>query len=146
VITVKKIENKKDLKKAQEIRHHVFVIGQHVPVEDEIDAYETESNHYLAFLYNTPVGAARWRITENGVKLERFSVLKEYRGRGVGKALVERIISDVKSISAGLGKKIYLHAQLEVVPLYRKFGFKKEGDMFEESGILHYKMILEKNY
>jgi predicted GNAT family N-acyltransferase len=145
VITVKKIENKKDLKKAQEIRHHVFVIGQNVPVEDEIDAYEKECSHYLAFLNNTPVGAARWRITGDGIKLERFSVLKEFRGRGVGNALVERILSEVKKISTDTGKKIYLHAQFEVVPLYRKFGFKKEGEMFEESGILHYKMTLGEN-
>jgi len=145
VITIKKIENKKDLRKAQEIRHRVFVIGQQVPPEDEIDAFEVESNHYLAFLNNTPVGAARWRITGDGVKLERFSVLKEYRGRGVGSALIERVLKDINNIQPGFEKEIYLHAQLEVVPLYRKFGFKKEGDMFEESGILHYKMILKNN-
>ena len=145
MITIKKIENKKDLRKAQEIRHRVFVIGQQVPPEDEIDAFETESNHYLAFLNNTPVGAARWRITGDGVKLERFSVLKEYRGRGVGSALIERVLKDINNIQPGFEKEIYLHAQLEVVPLYRKFGFKKEGDMFEESGILHYKMILKNN-
>jgi predicted GNAT family N-acyltransferase len=86
VITIKKIENKKDLKKAQEIRHEVFVIGQKVPVADEIDAYENKCHHYLAFYNNNPAGAARWRITENGVKLERFAVLKEFRGNGAGTA------------------------------------------------------------
>ena len=141
MIIVKRIENRKDLKKAQEIRHVVFVIGQNVPVEDEIDTFENESNHYLAFLNNTPVGAARWRVTSNGVKLERFSVLKEYRGSGVGAALVEQIIKDLKKIEESKNKEIYLHAQIDVVPFYRKFGFAKVGDMFEESGILHYKMI-----
>lgn len=144
MIIVKRINNKKDLKKAQEIRHEVFVQGQHVPVEDEIDPYENESNHYLAFLNNTPVGAARWRITQKGIKLERFSVLKEFRGRGAGSALVEQVLNDVKNSEAGKEKEIYLHAQIEVVPLYRKYGFRKVGDMFEESGILHYKMIFVK--
>lgn len=144
MIIVKRIDNKKDLKKAQEIRHQVFVVGQNVPVEDEIDIYENESNHYLAFLNNTPVGAARWRTTPNGVKLERFSVLKDFRGRGAGSALVEKVLIDVKNSEAGREKDIYLHAQIEVVPLYRKYGFRKVGDMFEESGILHYKMVLEK--
>ncbi|MBS0000363.1 MAG: GNAT family N-acetyltransferase [Cyclobacteriaceae bacterium] len=144
VITIKKIENKKDLKTAQEIRHAVFVIGQHVPVEDEVDVFENISHHYLAFFNNTPVGAARWRITDSGVKLERFSVLKEFRGRGAGSALVNRILKDVKNSPEKRDMDIYLHAQVEVVPLYRKFGFRKVGDMFEESGILHYKMVLEK--
>ncbi len=145
MIIVKRIENRKDLKKAQEIRNIVFVIGQKVPVEDEIDAFERESNHYLAYLNNTPVGAARWRVTPNGVKLERFSVLEEFRGRGVGTALVEQILKDLKLSEETGNKEIYLHAQIEVVPLYRKFGFVKAGDMFEESGILHYKMIYIKN-
>jgi predicted GNAT family N-acyltransferase len=143
VITIKRIDNQKDLKKAQEIRYQVFVIGQNVPVEDDIDAYENESNHYLSFLNNTPVGAARWRITPNGVKLERFAVLKDFRGRGAGSALIEKVLKDVKNTVAEIGREIYLHAQIEVVPLYRKYGFKKVGDIFEESGILHYKMILE---
>jgi predicted GNAT family N-acyltransferase len=56
---------------------------------------------------------------------------------------VERILKDVRNSEEGRGKPIYLHAQIEVVPLYRKFGFRKVGDMFEESGILHYKMVLE---
>ncbi len=144
MIIVKKIDNKKDLKKAQEIRHQVFVVGQHVPVEDEIDAFEDESNHYLAFLNNTPVGAARWRTTENGVKLERFSVLKEFRGSGAGSALIDQVLKDVKNSEVGKEKQIYLHAQIEVISLYRKYGFRKVGEMFEESGILHYKMILDK--
>ena len=143
MITIKKIDNKKDLKKAQEIRHEVFVIGQKVPEADEIDAYENSCHHYLAFFNNNPVGAARWRITEKGVKLERFSVLKEFRGNGAGSALVERVIKDVRNSEEGKGKPIYLHAQIEVVPLYRRYGFRKVGEMFEESGILHYKMVLE---
>jgi len=144
LITVKRIDNQKDLKKAQEIRYQVFVIGQQVPVEDDIDEFEKQSIHYLAYLNNTPVGAARWRITPNGIKLERFSVLKDYRGRGAGAALVEQVLKEVQATETGREKDIYLHAQIEVVPLYRKFGFRKVGDMFEESGILHYKMVLDK--
>jgi len=144
MITIKQIDNTKDLKTAQQIRHEVFVIGQHVPVEDEIDAYENICRHYLAFINNSPAGAARWRITGSGVKLERFSVLKEYRGRGVGAALVEKVLKDVQISDECRGKPVYLHAQIEVVPLYRKFGFRKDGDIFEESGILHYKMVLDK--
>lgn len=142
MITIKPISHSKDQKKAQEIRHIVFVIGQNVPVEDEIDEFEKDSFHYLAFFNNNPAGAARWRLTAKGVKLERFAVLSEYRGRGIGSELVKKILFDIRHDPEAKGKTIYLHAQLDAVRLYRKFGFVKEGDMFDESGIMHYKMIL----
>ncbi len=142
MISIKRIENRQDLKKAQEIRHTVFVIGQHVPVEDEIDTFENQSYHYLAFINNNPAGAARWRYTDKGIKLERFAVLKEYRGSGIGSALVEKVLHDIRQNPESKGKTIYLHSQLEAIPLYRKYGFRKQGDLFEESGIMHYEMIL----
>ena len=142
MITVKEISNRKDLRKAQDIRYEVFVIGQKVPVEDEVDEFETTSTHYLAFLNNNPVGAARWRFTEKGVKLERFAVLDAYRGRGVGSSMVIRILNDIKNHPDAKGKEIYLHSQLDAVRLYRKFGFVKYGDIFNESGIMHYAMRL----
>lgn len=144
MITIKEIINRKDLKTAQEIRYEVFVVGQNVPVEDEIDEFEMDANHYLAFLNNNPVGAARWRITSHGVKLERFAVLAMHRGLGIGSALVEKILSDIKKYPEARGKEIYLHAQLDAIPLYRKYGFVKYGDMFDESGLMHYAMKLPK--
>jgi predicted GNAT family N-acyltransferase len=142
LITVKEIRNKKDQIKAQEIRHEVFVIGQNVPAELEVDEYESDAIHYLAFLNNNPVGAARWRITEQGVKLERFAVLNEFRGRGIGSAMVEKILSDIKRDPEAGNKEIYLHAQMDAIPLYRKFGFVKYGNMFDEAGLMHYAMKL----
>ncbi len=142
MITVKEITNKKDQKKAREIRHEVFVIGQNVPADLEVDEHEQDAIHYLAFLNNNPVGAARWRITEEGVKLERFAVLDEFRGRGIGSAMVEKILADIKRDPEAGDKEIYLHAQLDAIPLYRKFGFVKFGNMFDEAGLMHYAMKL----
>lgn len=34
----------------------------------------------------------------------------------------------------------YMHAQQQVIPFYEKAGFEKVGDLFEEAGIMHYKM------
>ena len=144
MITVKEIKNNKDYKKAQEIRHEVFVIGQKVPAELEVDDFEKDAIHYLAFFNNNPVGAARWRITNEGVKLERFAVLGEYRGRGIGSAMVEKILSDIKRDPEAGNLEIYLHAQLDAISLYRKYGFVKYGNMFDEAGLMHYVMRLPK--
>ena len=141
-LLVNKITAEEDLKSAFKIRKEVFVIEQEVDPADEYDEYEETSTHFLALLDGMPVGTARWRFTQNGVKLERFAVLKEARGKGVGQALVTGVLSDISSDANTFDKLKYLHAQLTAVPLYSKFGFEKEGDIFEECNILHYKMKL----
>ncbi len=97
---------------------------------------------FLAKLDGKPVGTARWRFTNYGVKMERFAVVKEARGRGVGQALVEAVLEDVDSNPDAAGKTKYLHSQLTAISLYSKFGFEKVGEMFEECNIQHYKMEL----
>ncbi|MDI1321785.1 MAG: GNAT family N-acetyltransferase [Algoriphagus sp.] len=141
-LLVNKITAEEDLKSAFKIRKDVFVIEQEVDAADEYDEFEETSTHFLALLDGMPVGTARWRFTQNGVKLERFAVLKEARGQGVGQALVAEVLSDISANNATIGKLKYLHSQLTAVPLYSKFGFEKEGDIFEECNILHYKMKL----
>ena len=140
---VHKITTSADKQKAQEIRKIVFVEGQQVPEEEEIDQYEEECEHFLAWQGATPCGACRYRFTENGVKLERFAVLEGFRGQGVGSALVEACLADVKQHSQYSGQQLYLNAQLDAIPLYRKYGFATVGDEFLECDIRHLKMIKE---
>jgi predicted GNAT family N-acyltransferase len=140
-ITVKKITTDQELQQAFDIREEVFVKEQNVPKEEEYDEFEKESTHFLA--QNSDgwsLGTARWRFTDEGIKIERFAVLHGARGRGAGMALVEAVLEDIAAAPNSRGKKIYLHAQLTAVPMYEKFGFKKVGDIFDECGIDHYKM------
>ncbi len=95
------------------------------------------------FFFNTPCGAARWRFTDKGVKLERFAVLKSFRGKGVGHQLVEEVLKDVKNHPSYKGQVIYLNAQVSAMNLYAKSGFRTVGEMFLECDIQHFKMILE---
>jgi predicted GNAT family N-acyltransferase len=134
-ISINKIKNEEEQKIAWAIRHEVFVIGQNCPEELEWE-HEEESIHYLALLDGEPVGTARWRETEKGIKLERFAVLAMARNMGVGSALVQALTQELSSS----GKLLYLHAQLEAAPLYAKFGFKPKGENFWEAGIEHVKM------
>ena len=128
------------------IRRTVFVEEQNVSAEEEYDEYEATSTHFLAYADGVPCGTARWRRTANGIKLERFAVLSAYRGMGVGKALVRAVLDDVfrqpLRETADHTEQIYMHAQLTAMPLYAGFGFVSVGPMFEEAGILHYKMVL----
>ncbi|GAB3883552.1 GNAT family N-acetyltransferase [Spirosoma agri] len=142
MIVVVPISGAQDLERAFTIRRLVFVEEQHVHPDEEYDEFETTSTHFLARADGEPCGTARWRRTSNGVKLERFAVLADYRGKGVGKALVRTVLDDVFSQQPEPIEGIYLHAQLTAMPLYASFGFIPVGPMFEEAGIQHYKMVL----
>ena len=127
---------KQELQQVREIRKKVFIVEQNVPEDVEIDQYENSSHHIIALLDDKFIGTARWRKTENGMKLERFAVLKEKRGLGIGKELVRFILKQIKKESV-----IYLHAQDHVISFYKKLGFYSVGDHFYEGGISHQKMI-----
>jgi predicted GNAT family N-acyltransferase len=141
-IEVSKVISPEELELVFRIREEVFVFEQQVAPEEEYDEFEDRSVHFLAKYGDLPVGTARWRFTGIGVKLERFAVLKPYRSKGIGKALVSTVLEDINQTPAANGKVRYMHAQLAAIPLYSKFGFEKEGEMFEDCQILHYKMKL----
>ena len=135
-INVKKVSDPGNLEKVFAIRREVFVDEQNCPPELEWE-FEDESTHFLATLNDIPAGASRWRKTDKGYKLERFAVLKSQRGQGIAQVLVKTVLDDLPEDA----DYIYLHAQIQAVPLYEKFGFEKTGPMFEEAGIQHYKMV-----
>lgn len=140
-IVVKQVEEDKELQRTYKIREIVFVEEQKVSREDEFDEFEIACKHFLATIDGKPVGAARWRETEKGVKLERFAVLKEFREKGVGSALVSAVMDDINNSLDNPKGKCYLHAQLEAIPLYAKFGFKPQGEQFLECDIVHQTML-----
>jgi len=137
-ILVNKVDSKLELAHVFEIRREVFVDEQDCPPELEWE-FEEESTHFLARLDELPVGAARWRKTDKGYKLERFAVAMAYRGKGVGQALVAAVLADLPKEAT----YVYLHAQVKAMGLYTKFGFIAEGPQFEEAGIQHFKMVLK---
>jgi predicted GNAT family N-acyltransferase len=139
MINVKHITDLKS-KEAQHlfaIRNEVFVIEQKVDHQLEHDAYEETAAHYLAYIDDIPCGAARYRQTEKGIKLERFAVLADFRNKKIGVALLKKVLEDCLSSN----KKIYLHAQITAYGFYLKNGFIEDGEHFFEAGIEHVVMI-----
>ncbi len=120
---------------ARYIRGKVFIEEEGV---DPALEYKNDENahHYLLMLGNKAIGAARWRETGKGIKLERFAMLKEYRNRGLGEIILKEVLKDV----IPEGKLIYLHSQSRAVPFYERNGFVKAGNAFVEAGIEHFYM------
>jgi len=136
-IKIKQISSDGQLQQAFAIRKKVFCVEQNVSEKIEMDRFDKFSNHILAFVDEKPIGTARWRFTVDGAKLERFAVLKEHRNTGVGKAMVEFVLNQVKELG-----EVYLNAQESVIPFYEKFGFKTVGERFFEADIPHKKMVI----
>jgi predicted GNAT family N-acyltransferase len=135
-ITSFTIKDKTRYNQALEIRKKVFVEEQQVERALEVEN-EEEATYYLLLADDKPVGTGRWRQTSEGIKLERFAVLPEYRNQNLGSEILRAVLADLKSRS----EKVYLHSQLKAIPYYQRQGFKKQGPMFVEANIKHFMMV-----
>jgi len=131
-----KITDRLAFKNCLEIRKQVFIGEQGIPSELEYDDDKVSAEYLLVMSEGTPVATCRWRITEKGIKMERFAVLKYYRKKGLGSLLVSEALKSVLY----LGLKVYIHSQEGASGFYQKNKFKITGDPFTEAGIKHFCM------
>ena len=141
VIQIKQISSDEAKVPAFAIRMRVFVREQRVPAAIELDRDDNRAIHFLATYDGRAVGTARVVWHHGSAKIGRMAVLKSYRGKGVGKKLLQRAVATAKKLGV---RTIYLHAQVPVIEFYEKLGFRCVGAVFAEAGIPHRKMILKK--
>lgn len=86
-----------------ELRKTIFCTEMLIPSELEFDCYDQSSRHTIGTLGDAFVSVSRWRYIrngdENGVSalIDRFGVLSSYRRRGFGKAMIDGILSDIRT-------------------------------------------------
>jgi predicted GNAT family N-acyltransferase len=118
------------------VRYDVFVVEQGVPEVLEWDDADVRSIHALAAdPHGTPIGCAR--LLPDG-HIGRVAVLASWRGRGVGTALLLRLVECAER--RGDARAI-VNAQVAAIPFYARYGFIATGDAFEEAGIAHRVMV-----
>lgn len=141
-LTLKPVTTPMDMMHVLDIRNKVFVIEQNVDYQEEvIESEEKEAIHYLIYNKDVPVGTIRYRQTgDREFKLERFAILKEYRGHGYGKKAFTYLSN--KLIEENNPCTIYFNAQYQLLDYYRSLGFKEEGETFYEANIKHIRMVL----
>lgn len=138
-IAVTHISDEQDLDAAFAIRRSVFVDEQKVDLLLEFDGLDSDAHHFVATLEGKPVGTLRLRQVDHETgKIERVAVLREARGRSIGKALLEAALSNLKADGVARAK---LHAQTQAMDFYARFGFVAHGDVFDEDGIPHQTML-----
>ena len=139
----RRVETDADWAAARAIRQRVFVEEQACPEDEEWDAFDWPEDrgrtcrHLLLEAGGVAVGTARWRPVDGVAKLERFAVVPEARGRGLGGRLVEAAMADARA--AGY-ERMAMHAQAHLQAWYERYGFEAEGPVFAEAGIDHVKM------
>jgi len=125
---------------AFEIRRRVFIEEQGVPESIELDSDDAHAYHALAMLGEQAIGCARMVPHHEYVKIGRMAVIREWRGRGVGRRLLDFLVGEARSLGY---RRAVLHAQLHAEGFYLKAGFRPIGPEFDEAGIPHRRMELD---
>lgn len=128
---------------ARAVRMAVFVQEQGIAESDEWDEDDAQALHVVAFnLAGLPIATGRLlhagRMPDQ-VKLGRMAVLRSSRGVGLGRVVLQGLLSQARAMNAA---QVSLHAQLSAMPLYAAEGFAPEGEVFDEVGIAHQAMLL----
>ncbi|KGQ20337.1 GCN5-related N-acetyltransferase [Lysobacter dokdonensis DS-58] len=123
------------LNQLRAVREIVFVEEQQVPLELEWDELDPNCVHVLArALDGTPIGTGR--LTPEH-KIGRMAVLREWRGKGVGDAMLLALIEQARQRG---WREVSLHAQSSAIAFYLRHGFQPYGERFWEAGIEHQSM------
>lgn len=122
------------------IRKTVFVEEQGVPIEEEIDEQDRLAIHILVFDEGVPVGTGRVFEIEKQWYIGRVAVLRENRGKGIGRLIMEKLITYAKEQGAS---RVFVHAQTNTMNFYRDLGFTERGAEFMDGGIPHKEMFKE---
>src|SRR5690606_2661560 len=117
------------------LRSEVFVVEQDCVFLDQDDK-DQQCYHLMLFSENTLVGYSR--LVPAGISYLEMSIGRvvsspAFRGKGVGKILMELSIQHCKDLF-GAGN-IRIGAQTYALGFYTSLGFVSEGDTYDEDGI-----------
>ncbi len=121
------------------IRNKVFVDEQQVPPEMEVDEFEDKTTYVVGYLDSIPVVTARLLPMEQCTyKVQRVAVLKNYRGRQIGKQIMNEIEHfAIKNNYTSL----ILGAQDQAVGFYSSLGYTINSEGYLDAGIPHHDMV-----
>ena len=123
------------------LRSEVFVVEQNCVFLD-MDDKDQQCYHLLG--WQSDLLTAYTRLVPPGISYEQPSIGRvvtspAVRGGGIGKLLMQKSIDEIIKL---FGKSsIKIGAQLYLKSFYESLGFMQVGDIYDEDGIDHIKMI-----
>lgn len=120
------------------LRDTVFIQEQGVPEQRERDGLDGNCWHVLARdEEGQPIGCGR--LAPEG-KVGRMAVIRNWRGKGVGSALLRELIARARAQGCA---EVTLDAQVSALGFYERAGFQAYGDVFDDAGLPHRAMRLQ---
>ena len=137
----------KDLHKCMAIRQEVFILEQRCFYLDA-DQFDQSAYHLMVKekkdLDSKLVAYLRIYYDQKSWHIGRVLVIKDQRGRGLGKQLMRRCHEEVDKLNQSIHAPIELSAQVQVLKFYKDLGYRIIGEQYEDAGILHQKMRLDR--
>lgn len=134
------VESLPEMQHVYAIREAVFVGEQGLAGNVRDDPDDRYSVHVLAAIGDTIVGTGRTFFIGDQAQIAWVAVLRQYRRRGVGWAIMQRLLE--ASREQGV-RVVMLNAQTHALSFYEALGFEPVGRRFTMSNIEHQQMILD---
>jgi predicted GNAT family N-acyltransferase len=120
---------------AAPIRYAVFLEEKDPPPGIELDELDPQCAHAVAS-DGSGKAVGTGRLHPDG-QIGRLVVLKDWRRRGVGEALLAALVDEARKRRY---PEVTVTAGLQAAEFYRGHGFVAEGKVFKEAGLLVQKM------
>jgi tRNA(Ile)-lysidine synthase TilS/MesJ len=137
---LKPVTTPKDEMITLDIRYKVFEKEMGVPHSKEyIFLEESKAKQFLIYKNETPIGTIRYIIEDTGIHIQRFAILKKYRGKGIGRkvfAYFDKMLSDKYNPTI-----LFLNSRIIRKKFYESFGYEPIGKVKIKAGSRHIKMI-----
>lgn len=128
-----------EYKETIELRNEVFRKPWGLDIKDDDLSPDKEMDIYGAYLDGKLIGTVFLAHHEEGVaRVRNVAIYKEYRGKGLGKYLMDFI--EDKAREKGY-RKMYLMGRTNVEKFYKKLGYKTMGKPYDYRTIPHVDMI-----
>lgn len=124
-----------ELHEIMRLRNEVFVVGQKITCEPEVDGLDPECEHAMLYEGEVLVGTARIFAQRDPIVVGRVAVCTDRQRGGLGSILM-------RAVQEHLGQRAAtLHAQAHLEAWYARLGWRRVGDVFFEAEIPHVTMV-----
>jgi predicted GNAT family N-acyltransferase len=140
--TVKLVETDEEMEGALSVRFRVFVAEQNVPMDEELDEFDSSATHAIVLSQGEVVATGRvvYGNEDSAARIGRMAVDMEWRRKGIG----GRLLTFLEEEAATQGVSTYiLNAQEYVKDFYASHGYVERGETFLEANIVHILMRKE---
>jgi ElaA protein len=125
------------------LRSEIFVVEQNCVFLDA-DGKDQDCHHLMLFNDDSQL-VAYARLVPAGLSYQEISIGRIItsslvRGKGVGRILTAAAIKACNQIYGDV--PIRIGAQVYAIQFYERFGFKADGEIYDEDGIDHVEMVL----